>query len=89
MCEYPGCTKAFSNASDRAKHQNRTHSNAVSTKGLLTSQTGNNCAAIDLKLIQFSITISITLFQVLIICYRGHSIVYFMYKLNFSETIRV
>ncbi|KAG8226061.1 hypothetical protein J437_LFUL006368, partial [Ladona fulva] len=26
-CEYPGCTKAFSNASDRAKHQNRTHSN--------------------------------------------------------------
>ena len=30
MCEFPGCTKAFSNASDRAKHQNRTHSNAVS-----------------------------------------------------------
>lgn len=28
-CEYPGCTKAFSNASDRAKHQNRTHSNEV------------------------------------------------------------
>ncbi|PSN43509.1 hypothetical protein C0J52_13404, partial [Blattella germanica] len=27
MCEYPGCSKAFSNASDRAKHQNRTHSN--------------------------------------------------------------
>ncbi|CAG0889989.1 unnamed protein product [Cyprideis torosa] len=27
MCEFPGCTKAFSNASDRAKHQNRTHSN--------------------------------------------------------------
>ncbi|XP_067614758.1 transcriptional activator cubitus interruptus-like [Eurosta solidaginis] len=26
-CEYPGCSKAFSNASDRAKHQNRTHSN--------------------------------------------------------------
>eukprot|EP00095_Tigriopus_kingsejongensis_P010985 snap_masked-scaffold281_size224178-processed-gene-0.6 protein:Tk10985 transcript:snap_masked-scaffold281_size224178-processed-gene-0.6-mRNA-1 annotation:"cubitus interruptus" len=26
-CEFPGCTKAFSNASDRAKHQNRTHSN--------------------------------------------------------------
>ncbi|PZC80378.1 hypothetical protein B5X24_HaOG214796 [Helicoverpa armigera] len=26
-CEYPGCAKAFSNASDRAKHQNRTHSN--------------------------------------------------------------
>ena len=30
MCEFPGCTKAFSNASDRAKHQNRTHSNEVS-----------------------------------------------------------
>jgi len=29
VCEYPGCSKAFSNASDRAKHQNRTHSNAV------------------------------------------------------------
>ena len=29
-CEFPGCTKAFSNASDRAKHQNRTHSNEVS-----------------------------------------------------------
>lgn len=29
MCEFPGCTKAFSNASDRAKHQNRTHSNEV------------------------------------------------------------
>lgn len=28
-CEYPGCAKAFSNASDRAKHQNRTHSNEV------------------------------------------------------------
>ncbi|KHJ89774.1 zinc finger, C2H2 type, partial [Oesophagostomum dentatum] len=26
-CEIPGCPKAFSNASDRAKHQNRTHSN--------------------------------------------------------------
>lgn len=25
-CEMPGCGKAFSNASDRAKHQNRTHS---------------------------------------------------------------
>lgn len=30
QCEYPGCVKAFSNASDRAKHQNRTHSNEVS-----------------------------------------------------------
>lgn len=30
-CEYPGCSKAFSNASDRAKHQNRTHSNEVLT----------------------------------------------------------
>ncbi len=29
-CEFPGCAKAFSNASDRAKHQNRTHSNEVS-----------------------------------------------------------
>lgn len=28
-CEFPGCTKAFTNASDRAKHQNRTHSNEV------------------------------------------------------------
>ncbi|PRD29523.1 UNVERIFIED_CONTAM: ci, partial [Trichonephila clavipes] len=28
LCEFPGCTKAFSNASDRAKHQNRTHSDA-------------------------------------------------------------
>lgn len=26
-CQHEGCTKAFSNASDRAKHQNRTHSN--------------------------------------------------------------
>ena len=34
MCEFPGCTKAFSNASDRAKHQNRTHSNEVSTAEL-------------------------------------------------------
>ncbi|VDD86050.1 unnamed protein product [Enterobius vermicularis] len=25
-CEFASCTKAFSNASDRAKHQNRTHS---------------------------------------------------------------
>ena len=32
VCEFQGCTKAFSNASDRAKHQNRTHSNAVSTQ---------------------------------------------------------
>ena len=30
-CEFPGCSKAFSNASDRAKHQNRTHSNEVCT----------------------------------------------------------
>ena len=30
LCEFPGCAKAFSNASDRAKHQNRTHSNEVS-----------------------------------------------------------
>ena len=29
VCEFEGCTKAFSNASDRAKHQNRTHSNEV------------------------------------------------------------
>lgn len=27
VCEFPNCHKAFSNASDRAKHQNRTHSN--------------------------------------------------------------
>jgi len=30
VCEHEGCNKAFSNASDRAKHQNRTHSNEVS-----------------------------------------------------------
>lgn len=30
-CEHPGCSKAFSNASDRAKHQNRTHSSEVIT----------------------------------------------------------
>lgn len=30
-CEHPGCCKAFSNASDRAKHQNRTHSSEVIT----------------------------------------------------------
>lgn len=35
MCEYPGCSKAFSNASDRAKHQNRTHSNEVREKNKL------------------------------------------------------
>lgn len=29
VCEHEGCNKAFSNASDRAKHQNRTHSNEV------------------------------------------------------------
>ncbi|VDN02811.1 unnamed protein product [Thelazia callipaeda] len=28
-CEFPECDKAFSNASDRAKHQNRTHSDTV------------------------------------------------------------
>ena len=28
-CDFPGCNKAFSNASDRAKHKNRTHSNEV------------------------------------------------------------
>lgn len=27
-CEFPGCEKSFSNASDKAKHQNRTHSTA-------------------------------------------------------------
>ena len=32
-CEFPGCMKAFSNASDRAKHQNRTHSNEVTNEG--------------------------------------------------------
>ena len=31
-CEFPGCMKAFSNASDRAKHQNRTHSNEVTNE---------------------------------------------------------
>ncbi len=31
VCDHEGCNKAFSNASDRAKHQNRTHSNEVNT----------------------------------------------------------
>lgn len=44
MCEYPGCSKAFSNASDRAKHQNRTHSNEVSRLGQSSSLfRGSNC----------------------------------------------
>lgn len=34
MCEHEGCSKAFSNASDRAKHQNRTHSNEVTGPSL-------------------------------------------------------
>ena len=29
MCKYEGCGKAFSNASDCAKHMNRTHSDEV------------------------------------------------------------
>ena len=33
VCEHEGCNKAFSNASDRAKHQNRTHSNEVPAWG--------------------------------------------------------
>lgn len=36
MCEVEGCNKAFSNASDRAKHQNRTHSSVVSIHQLCT-----------------------------------------------------
>ena len=36
MCEVEGCNKAFSNASDRAKHQNRTHSSVVSLHQLCT-----------------------------------------------------
>ena len=32
VCEHESCNKAFSNASDRAKHQNRTHSNEVGFK---------------------------------------------------------
>lgn len=40
VCEHEGCNKAFSNASDRAKHQNRTHSNEVlkETAAFLTSR---------------------------------------------------
>lgn len=34
VCEHEGCNKAFSNASDRAKHQNRTHSNEVGSNTL-------------------------------------------------------
>ena len=39
VCEHEGCNKAFSNASDRAKHQNRTHSNEVR----LLRVTGDAC----------------------------------------------
>lgn len=45
VCEHEGCNKAFSNASDRAKHQNRTHSNEVrsSTRaGRLTRAGGSH-----------------------------------------------
>ena len=42
VCEIPGCEKAFSNASDRAKHQNRTHSSVVS----LYSSCGNVLSSI-------------------------------------------
>ncbi|XP_003369364.1 zinc finger protein [Trichinella spiralis] len=31
-CEFPGCQKRFTNASDRAKHQNRTHSDEVQSR---------------------------------------------------------
>ena len=34
-CEFPGCSEAFSNASDRAKHQNRKHSNEVCTNNFI------------------------------------------------------
>lgn len=33
VCEFENCSKAFTNASDRAKHQNRTHSSVVSWNG--------------------------------------------------------
>ena len=36
VCEHESCNKAFSNASDRAKHQNRTHSNEVCFKLKIT-----------------------------------------------------
>lgn len=38
VCEHEGCNKAFSNASDRAKHQNRTHSNEVSKHSFKNSK---------------------------------------------------
>lgn len=38
VCEHEGCNKAFSNASDRAKHQNRTHSNEVQRAPLQLSR---------------------------------------------------
>ena len=43
-CEFPGCTKAFSNASDRAKHQNRTHSNEVGENTQSIYPRRDNCA---------------------------------------------
>ena len=30
-CEVPGCSEAFSNAYDRSKHHNQTHTDEVST----------------------------------------------------------
>lgn len=40
-CEYPGCIKAFSNASDRAKHQNRTHSSEVREINIYKNKVNN------------------------------------------------
>ena len=45
-CEFPGCSKAFSNASDRAKHQNRTHSNEVSLSYILRLLI-KNCVSVE------------------------------------------
>lgn len=52
VCEHEGCNKAFSNASDRAKHQNRTHSNEVSA--MVEGQTRFQAACVpELILLNF------------------------------------
>ena len=46
-CEFPGCSKAFSNASDRAKHQNRTHSNEVNMSNLMILRFRNDLFRVE------------------------------------------
>lgn len=47
VCEHEGCNKAFSNASDRAKHQNRTHSNEV--RLLWETPVGSRAQGVEIK----------------------------------------